>query len=93
MPDRLWRLREVGSILSLAPRTLRGYIAQGTLEAVKLPGGQWRVSDAALEAFIAGKKTGVDGGAAADAAGVRPADPPGSSASSTPPHRRGSSWA
>ncbi len=53
--EKLLSLREAAERLDLHPRTLRRWIYQGRVEAVKVPGrfgGEWRVPESALEALL-----------------------------------------
>lgn len=49
---RLLRTREAADCLSVSTRTLRRYVAAGLLSAHRLPSGQLRFSEAALEAIL-----------------------------------------
>lgn len=48
---RLYDLREMSKKLNLHPITLRGYIEQGRLEAIKI-GRSYRVTEESLQAFL-----------------------------------------
>lgn len=48
---KLYDLKEISKKLKLHPVTLRGYIEQGRLEAVKI-GRSYRVTEDALQAFL-----------------------------------------
>jgi len=50
--DRLLTLQEAAQVLRLNPRTVRGYIQRGEIEA-GIIGGRWRFRRAALDSFFA----------------------------------------
>jgi excisionase family DNA binding protein len=51
----------VAEDLGVSPRTVHRWIDRGALPAVRLPGGQLRISEAALSAALAGWQTHPDG--------------------------------
>ena len=54
MIERLWTIEEVAQYLRLKPLTVRGYLRTHKLQGVMI-GGHWRVTESALEAFVAAK--------------------------------------
>lgn len=50
---KLYRLKELSSILNVSTRTLKTYLSTGRLKGVKI-GGAWTVTDSNLQAFING---------------------------------------
>lgn len=44
---------EVADILRVAPSTVRRWAESGDIEAVKLPGGQYRFAQAVVDALLA----------------------------------------
>jgi excisionase family DNA binding protein len=54
---QLYKIREVMDILNVVRNTIYNHINNGNLEAIKV-GGEWRVSQEALEKFMARKQGG-----------------------------------
>ena len=51
--EKKYKLREVAEILGLKVRTIRQWVHDGKLEAVKAPGGKhWFVSDSELRRIL-----------------------------------------
>lgn len=53
--EKLLRLSTAASRLLVTPRTLRRWIQRGTIRAVKLDGGHWRVPENEVEKRLAEK--------------------------------------
>ena len=54
----LFTAAEVAEILDIHPRTVGEYVRDGKLRAYQFGGG-WKISEAALRAFVRGQATGV----------------------------------
>ena len=52
--ERMYRLSEVADLWSYDRTTVLRWVQSGRLRAVRTPGGQWRVSESALDAFRVG---------------------------------------
>lgn len=57
MPEKLNRIHEVAARLDCCERTVRGLIARGDLEAIRI-GRSVRISDEAMEQYIASRGKG-----------------------------------
>ena len=53
--------RHVAELLGLTPETVLCWVRQGKLPAFRLPSGQIRFSEEALERWLAERSTGVEG--------------------------------
>jgi excisionase family DNA binding protein len=51
------RVAAIAEELDVSARTVLRWVAAGELDALRLPGGQLRVSQSALSAFLAGRAT------------------------------------
>ena len=49
--EKVYTLEELTELLQVTRRTLYNYVKSGKLKAVKI-GKEWRVTEAALEAFL-----------------------------------------
>lgn len=49
---RVFRVRGAARQLDVHPNTLRAWIREGKLEAVRLPNGHWRITDRAIRDLL-----------------------------------------
>ena len=57
--EKYYTVNEVAEHLNLSTRTIRNYIASGTLKGVKI-GAQWRFSESTLREFMNGRSLSAD---------------------------------
>jgi excisionase family DNA binding protein len=58
-PETLLTVQEVAERLKLHRNTVRDYLRRGRLEGLKLSGRTWRISELALQRFLAQSTTAV----------------------------------
>lgn len=59
MDERIFTIYEVADILGLHHKTIRGFIANGKLKAIKV-GKQWRIAKEDLDAFMGKEDTKIE---------------------------------
>src|SRR6266498_1785932 len=75
-PTTLLTADEVAKEFRLDPETIRRWSRDGSISAIKLPGGQWRYRRADIQAFIDGGAGNGPGGGAGTGPHREPAPPP-----------------
>jgi len=57
LPTKLYTVEQAGEYLIVPEKRVRAWIKEGRLQAYKL-GGEWRISEEALEEFLTSGYTG-----------------------------------
>jgi excisionase family DNA binding protein len=56
----LLSVKQVAERLGLTQRTIRGYVNGGSIRAVRLPGGYWRIPATEIERLLKPLERGAD---------------------------------